>query len=65
VTTTKVSPFVLTDEALDRLAAAAVDEPATLDLVGSYRRAANDLSEMTEMVQLELDHFGIASSSQQ
>lgn len=57
--TTKVSPFVLTNEALDRLLVAAADEPATLDLVGSYRRAADDLSEMSEMVRMELDHFGI------
>lgn len=59
---TKVSPFVLTDEALDRLLVAAADEPATLDLVGSYRRSRDDLAEMTEMVHMEMDHFGIASS---
>jgi hypothetical protein len=58
--TIKVSPFVLSDQALERLTSAARSEPAVLDLVGTYRRAVGDLTEITEMVHAELDHFGIA-----
>lgn len=56
----KISPFVLSDEALDRLTTVACSEPAVLDLVGTYRRAVGDVTEIAEMVTAEMDHFGIA-----
>lgn len=56
----KISPFVLSEEALERLTSAACSEPAVLDLVGTYRRAVGDFAEISEMVSAEFDHFGIA-----
>lgn len=55
----KSSPFILTEESLERLKQAAGDEPAVLDLVGYYRRAAADTQEFATMLADEMDHFGI------
>lgn len=56
----KVSPFLLNDDLLDRLIAQASDDPAVADLVKEFRRAREDLLEITEMLQDELTHFQVA-----
>lgn len=56
----KASPFILSDDALAKLVAAASYEPAVLDLVGQYRDAASNFDEFAEMVTAEMQHFGIA-----
>lgn len=59
---TKTSPFVLTDEALERLKTAAIahGEPAVVDLIGWYEKAAESAHEFASMISAEMDHFGVA-----
>lgn len=59
---TKVSPFVLTDEALQRLknAALANNEPAVIDLIGWYKQAHESANEFATMIGAEMEHFGVA-----
>lgn len=59
---TKVSPFVLTEEALQRLknAAVASGEPAVLDLIGWYQQASNSATEFATMITAEMEHFGVS-----
>lgn len=58
----KSSPFVLTDEALDRLKTAALahGEPAVVDLIGWYEQAQESASEFATMINAEMEHFGVA-----
>lgn len=56
---TKNSPFILTDDALERLSQAAGEEPAVLDLVGYYRRASSDAAEFAVMIADEMEHYGV------
>jgi hypothetical protein len=59
VSAIKSSPFLLTEESLERLKQAACNEPAVLDLVGYYQRAASDTQEFADMISEEMDHFGV------
>lgn len=59
---TKVSPFVLTDEALQRLrnAALAHGEPSVIDLIGWYEQAHESANEFATMITAEMEHFGVS-----
>jgi len=58
---TKTSPFLLTEDALDRLKTAAVahGEPAVVDLIGWYEQAAESANEFATMITAEMEHFGV------
>ena len=58
---TKTSPFVLTNEALERLRVAALanGEPAVVDLIGWYEKAAESANEFAQMINAEMEHFGV------
>jgi hypothetical protein len=61
-TSPKFSPFILSTEALDRLTAAAIEEPAVLDLVGGYLAAQENLEFYADQVAAELEHYGVSAS---
>jgi hypothetical protein len=58
---TKTSPFVLSEEALERLKTAALahGEPAVVDLIGWYQQAAESADEFATMINAEMEHFGV------
>ena len=58
----KQSPFVLTQDSLERLKCAAIEneEPAVIDLIAWYTQAADSAQEFATMITAEMEHFGVS-----
>lgn len=61
---TKESPFVLTTASLQDLTrvALAANEPSVVQLVGWYQSSLSDVASFAEMLQAEMEHFGVVAS---
>lgn len=58
----KVSPFLLTEESLERLKVVALEqgEPAVVDLIKWYEQASESANEFAEMLSDEMAHYGVS-----